>query len=277
MRKFNSDALVYGLFGGDYNVAPEFQERLGNYLDDFYIFDLKRDARWKYYHGDQMISHWYLERGRHLVWDTIFIAQWDMLVIGKLEILFENLKPGELLFSGLRPVREVDPWWWHIREGSADRKVYFKFIDYVREVHNFQSDPLCGQFIVVCLPREFLDRYAKIQNPDLGFLEYKIPIYAQIYGTPFCMDHPYNPWWGDDPSTQNTQFWGRALNAEKKNVFLLVVSMHIIWPWGRRIFHPVFRNYPLDWRQRFDKIIVEIKDEAIKPWLQQFKRRYLGH
>lgn len=275
LRKFNPDAKVYGLYGGDLAEVQSFRERLGSYLDDFYVFDQPRDTRWKWYHGDQIIVHWFRQRGRHLAWDTIFVAQWDMLVFDRLERLFKHLRPGEMLFSGLRPVREVDAWWWFMRKGSTEREEYFRFIKFVRQTHAFQADPLCGEFIVVCFPREFLDRYTTIQNPDLGFLEYKIPIYAQIYGIPFCTNHPYNPWWGDDPSTQKAPLLAQALNAERKNVPLRSITAHLIWPWGRRIFHPVFHDYPLNRSQRLRRIILELRDDALRPWWWHFSKRYL--
>ncbi|WP_407278608.1 hypothetical protein U5817_20395 [Aromatoleum evansii] len=276
LRRRNPHAKVYGLYGGDPAKAPLFRERLGQYLDDFYVFDQPRDAHWKWYHGDQMIVHWYRKRGVDLAWDSLFIAQWDMLVFGRLEGLFAGVQEGEMLFSGLRPVREVDPWWWYIREGSPERAEYFRFVDFVRQTHGFSAEPLCGEFIVVCLPRSFLERYAGIHNPDLGFLEYKIPIYAQIFGVPFCTAHPYNPWWGDDPSTRDAPLLARALNSETRDVPLRSILTHLALPWGSRIFHPVFREYPLDFRRRMGRLGEELRDEVLKPGWWRFNRRYLG-
>lgn len=276
LRQHNPEARIYGLYGGDPSQAHVFQARLGKHLDDFYTFDQPRDAHWKWYHGDQMIVHWYRERGVQLEWDSLFIAQWDMLVFGHLDKLFAGLKQGEMLFSGLRPVREVDPWWWYIRENSPEREEYFRFLDFVRETYGFGGDPLCGEFIVICLPRTFIERYAEIANPELGFLEYKIPIYAQIFGTPFFTNHPHNPWWGDDPATRDAPLLARALNSETKNVPLRSIVAHKLLPGGRRIFHPVFNEYPLGLGRRISRLVTEFRDEVLKPGWWAFNRRYLG-
>ena len=276
LRRHNPGALIYGLYGGDPARAGTFRERLQRHLDDFYVFDEARDAHWKWYHGDQMIAHWYRQRGIDLAWDSIFIAQWDMLVFGKLEGLFDNLRAGEVLLSGLRPVREVDPWWWYIREGSPEREEYFRFLDFVSQTYGFVADPLCGEFIVVCLPRAFLDPYSRVPNPELGFLEYKIPIYAQIFGLPFCIDHPHNPWWGDDPSTKDAPLLARALNSETKEVPLRSILAHLALPAGPRIFHPVFLEYPLDTGKRLKRLALELRDEVLRPTWWRFNRRYLG-
>lgn len=276
LRRANPAARIYGLFGGDPAQAGHFRQRLGRHLDDFYVFDAVRDAHWKWYHGDQMIAHWYRERGVSLEWDSLFVAQWDMLVFGRLDVLFGGLRAGEMLFSGLRPVREVDPWWWYVREGSAEREEYLRFLHFVRETQGFAGEPLCGEFIVVCLPRAFLARYVDIPQPELGFLEYKMPIYAQIFGIPFCTDHPYAPWWGDDPATRDAPLLARALNSESQDVPLRSVCTHLAWPWGRRIFHPVFRDYPLSPWRRALRLRDELRDEVLKPWWWAFNRRYLG-
>lgn len=276
LRQANPEAKVYGLFGGDPAQAGIFRERLGRYLDDFYVFSEPKDAHWKWYHGDQMIAHWYRQRGCSLAWDSIFIAQWDMLVFGKLEHLFAGLKEGEVLFSGLRPVREVDPWWWYIREGSPEREEYLRFVAFVQDTYGYCAEPVCGEFIVICLPRCFLEQYVHIPNPELGFLEYKIPIYAQIFGVPFCTDHTHNPWWGDDPSTQSAPLLARALNSETKDVPLRSIMAHLARPAGRRIFHPVFQEYPLALGQRLKRLGQELRDEVLKPSWWRFNRRYLG-
>ena len=48
---------------------------------------------------------------------------------------------------------------------------------------------MCCQFIGMVAPRSFMDRYAGIDEPELGFLEYKVPVYAQAFGTPLVARH----------------------------------------------------------------------------------------
>lgn len=276
LRRYNPDAKIFGLFGGAPEQAALFQARLEPHLDDFFVFDLARDSHWKWYHGDRMIAHWYAVRGSRLDWDTIFLAQWDMLVFDRLDRQFPDLRKGQMLLSGLRPVAEVEPWWWYIRPDSPERAEYEKFLSVVRRHHDYTGEPLCCEFIVVCLPREFLARYIDIPEPEVGFLEYKIPIYAQIFGTSFCTEHVHQPWWGDDPSTRDAGLLQRGLNSETCDVPLRVIEAHRAWPWGRRIFHPVFSEYPSSGWARLKRVGVELRDDELKRRWWRLHERLTG-
>ena len=273
LRRHNPDTPIYGLFGGDPSEAHLFQKRLAPWLNDFYAFSQVRASQWKWYHGDQMIMDWYRQRGHSLNWDTVFIAQWDMLVFDALTNQFPMLKKDELLLSGLRPVSEVDPWWHYVRPNSPERDEYERFTAYVRERHGFDGQPHCCEFIVACLPRSFMDRYSEIPKPELGFLEYKIPTYAKIFGTPLCINHPHQPWWGDAPNANAAPLLARVLNAENHYVPLRIIEAHRLWPWGRRIFHPVLNLYPLSQSERLAQLGSEVLQEEIKNRWYRWQQR----
>lgn len=249
LRKFNPNSQIFGLYGGRSEEAEKFAIGLGRYLDDFYVFEKEKDSSWKWYHGDIMIAQWYRDRGRQFNWDTIVIVQWDMLLIGAIGKLFSSLNKDEVLLSGLRPVREVEGWWMWVqgvnKVGPSGREEYFAFLENVKKKYRYDEEPLCCQFVVVCLPRSFLERYIEIENPGLGFLEYKIPIYAQIFGLKFCTNHPYTAWWPSEPKTKNIQPSKVVLNAADKKVSLYIVLRHLISPTGARIFHPFSDVYPI--------------------------------
>jgi hypothetical protein len=211
-----------------------------------------------------MISRWFADRGHALDWDTIFVAQWDMLIFDNLQNQVSMLQKDELLLSGLRPISEVESWWYYTRPGSQERCEYERFREFVGQEYSFDQAPLCGEFIVACLPRLFLARYAHIPRPELGFLEYKIPIYAQIFGTPLCRDHSHRPWWGDAPNAHLASLFRRALNSETEHVPLRVIDAHRLWPWGRRIFHPVIDAYPQSTIDRIARISREVYQEEIR-------------
>lgn len=249
-QRYNPRVDVFGLYGGPPSEAHEFQATLGRYLKDFYAFREDRSERWKWRHGDRMLSRWFEDRGHALDWDTVFVLQWDMLVFSALEREFPALQKGELLMSGLRPVAEVSEWWSHLRPGSEGRTEYEEFLSFVRREHDFREDPMCGLFIAVCLPRQFLERYGRIPRPELGFLEYKIPVYAQIFGVPLHHSARHSPWWDDHPAASGQSAYRRALNAGKEEVPLRVIEAHRALPGGRRIFHPAFQPYPLSLAER---------------------------
>lgn len=243
LRRHNPHISIFGLYGGDVNEAPRFNAALAPYLDDFYTFAETDDPQWKWQHGDLMINHWYRQRGNALEWDTIFIAQWDMVVTKPVGELFKGLQRDELLLSGLRPVTEVEDWWWWIKAGTERREEYQRFLEYMRTSRGYDADPLCCQFIVACLPRSFLERYSHVENAELGFLEYKIPMYAQLFGHRFFTDHPFNPWWADDPTTRSAPARHKVLNADVEEVGKGAMLWDRYIGNNVGIYHPVTRIY----------------------------------
>ena len=255
IRKYNPDASIYGLYGGEREREEKLRAVLQDDLDDFFKFPGTRTGEWKWWNGDQMITEWYRTRGRALPWDTVVGVHWDMIVVGGIGTLFSGLRKDEILLSGLRPVREIERWWFHVnKQNRLLRAEYHSFLERVRDEHGYDEEPLACQFIVACLPRSFLEPYSKLREPNLGYLEYKIPIYAQIFGTPFCIAHPFQPCW-DKPifSWYPSRRWNRlpprwaiparerTLNAFKRVIPRGEISRQLRAPDGARIFHPVYR------------------------------------
>jgi hypothetical protein len=263
LRKHNPDTPIYGLYGGDIEAASRFQYLLAPYLNDFYVFTANQDSYWKWIQGDLMITQWYRDRGKGLAWDTIVVIQWDMLVFGSIDQIFSMLKPDQLLLSGLRPIREVEADWGWVTPKIPDRRQrYLEFLEHVRKTYNYQSDPLGCLFIVVCFPRVFLDQYSNVEQPELGFIEYRIPIYAQIFGTSFCENHPFQAWWVDvDPifwaknpikqamNSLSLRFNPIPLNPAKREISLIPIYRHLNTQTGARIFHPYEQQFPLKKQQ----------------------------
>lgn len=263
LRKNNSDIPIYGLYGGSLKTVNQYRSLLEPYLDDFYVFTANEDPLWKWLQGDLMIVDWYRKRGKDLVWDTIVIVQWDMLVLDSVEHLFSTLEKDQILLSGLRPIKEVENnWQWVAPKIPERRAQYLNFLKYVRQVYNYNQDPLGCLFIVACFPRIFLDQYSRIEQPELGFLEYRVPIYAQIFGVPFCEDHPFQAWWVDaDPvfwaknpikramNSLSLRFNPIPLNPAKREISLIPIYRHLNTQSGSRIFHPYEQQFPLKKQQ----------------------------
>jgi hypothetical protein len=242
LRKYNPSTPIYGLYGGDPSEADRYRQTLGEYLDDFYVFDQERDKKWKWLHGDLMIADWYSKRGIELSWDTVVVVQWDMLVFGPIHRIFSMLRTDQILLSGLRPVKEVAQKWDWVSPDYPDRQEkYFSFLGYVKENFSFDQEPMCCLFIVVCLPRSFLEKYSQVDQPELGFLEYRVPMYAQIFQIPFCVDHSFDPWWDDiDPFRQDL-----ALRPVPRGISRRTMLRHLLNPKGSRVFHPYFKRAPI--------------------------------
>ncbi|GJE61586.1 class I SAM-dependent methyltransferase [Methylobacterium trifolii] len=243
LRALNPGTAIYGLYGGPPGEAAGMGERLGPLLDDLYLFAQARDDAWKWRHGDQLVAAWHRDRGRHLPWDTVVLVQWDMLLLKPVAELFAMLRPGEALFSGFRPAEEVAGWWGWLdpaRPGRAGDLDAFRH--YLLGSHGYDGPLWCCLFVVVCLPRGFLDRYLAAGHPEAGFLEYKLPTLAKVFGTPVCTDHPFVPWWAADPATRDAPAGRRLLNAVGDDVPAEVVRAESAA--GRaHVFHPFRRVF----------------------------------
>jgi hypothetical protein len=281
LRQYNPTIPIYGVYGGDLATVDQYKSQLNQYLDDFYTFTENKDPLWKWLQGDLMLTHWYRERGKHLPWDTVVIVQWDMLVFGAIEQLFSMLKPDQILLSGLRPISEVEnDWMWVTPKILDHRCQYLEFLQYISKTYDYQQDPMGCIFIVACLPRIFLEAYAKIEQPELGFLEYRIPMYAQIFGIPFCENHPFHAWWVDgDPIFQAKNFIQRAinlfslrlnpnpLNPTRSDISLIPIWGHLNTQAGARIFHPYQHIFPIRKQQWLGALLNEFKRDL--DWLSK--------
>lgn len=248
LRRHNPDLPIYGLYGGPPDEADRFR-LLEPYLDDLYVFPGERSSSWKWKHGDLVIAQWHRERGAGLAWDTLAIAQWDMLFFAPFERLFAMVGPDELLLSGLRPVAEVESIWSWTRSG-VEREEYLAFVESLARAGQ-TTPPLCCQFVVACLPRSFLDRYGEIPEPEVGFIEYRLPTWAQLFGHSFQTHHPYDIWW---PGLPKPPPWRLTLTAARVSIPSTVVTLNLLSPRGARIFHPYTHSYPAGWGGRVGQL-----------------------
>ena len=247
LRRLNPGLAIFGLYGGPLDDLGGMPGSLAHHFDDLYVFESPQDAQWKWRNGDQLVSAWHRDRGHRLTWDTIVVVQWDMLVLEPIAQAFGMLAEGEILLSGLRPVAEVERWWIWVRRNKRKHRAEFEdFMAYAADSFGYREAALCALFIVVCLPRRFLDRYVSAGVGELGFLEYKLPTLAQAFGIPFCRDHPFIPWWQDEPATRWCAPRQRLLNAVNKDLDLRVIRTELERPGGQRIIHP-FRCLRPDW------------------------------
>lgn len=251
LRTLNPDTPIYVLYGGDLSEAALFERDLAPWVDDFYAFPEPWDPARKWKEGDLLIADWHRHRGSRLEWDSIFVAQWDLLLLAPLAQLCANLRKDEVLLSGLRPVREVSDWWWWLRPGSPEATEYQRFLCALGEARPLE--PLCCNFVAAALPRRFLDAYAKLPTSGPGFLEYKLPIYAQIWGYRFCRDHPFNLVWRAEPRRLALLAGLDTLHAEKRPIPLPIVLINSLLPWGARVFHPYHGAWPAKFRFPADR------------------------
>lgn len=235
LKKYNPDLQIFGLYGGEISKADEYQNKLGKYLDDFYVFTSNTDEDWKWINGDLMVLDWYDKRGRDLNWDSIAVVQWDMLVFDSLLRQFIDMKKDEIFLSGLRTIdEELENKWHWVKFGGEYRKNYAEFLDYIKERYGYSNKPLASLFIFEIFPRMFLDKYLTVENKEVGMLEYKIPMYCQIFDISFYKKDIGIMWFSNEP---------KPLNAIPEEISERYIKEQLARKDGWRIFHPYYKNW----------------------------------
>ena len=254
LRRLNPDRPIYGLFGGAAADASRFERALPE-LDDFWLYPEAVSADWAWRNGEMLIHRWHQERGRELEWDTVFLAQWDLLTTQPIDSLV-SLQRDDIFLSSLRPIAEVQSWWmWTQGEHRAE---YEAFMANVRDVYGYEGEALCCQFVVACLPRSFLDRFLTVSSPELGFLEYKLPTLATVFGNPLVDDSRFHVWWPNDPVTGRLPRSRRVLTGSGVNIRLRAIL--------RRprvgVYHPYRDVFPSSPWSIATRLAAELADDA---------------
>lgn len=246
LRGLNPDCKIYGLYGGPRENAETFGTQLTPHLDHFYVFPLDWSPARKWRDGDLLITRWFRDAGAELEWDTIIVAQWDTLILEPVEKLFHELQRDELYISSVQPIENVESrWTWTMPSNPTERRIYQAFLEHVRGLTREPPEILSSRFVVVCLPRSFLRQYATIEKPELGFLEYRVPTYARLFGTPmadldFAAAHPELP--------ETFRGKRRFLLPVRSEIPLLEIYLERCRPNGAAIFHPYTRPFHRDVR-----------------------------
>ncbi len=252
LRRTNPDTRIYGLYGGDPAGADRFRAELEEWLDDFYCFPEARSPEWKWVNGDLLISDWYRERGVELAWDAVVVVQWDMLVFDSIDALFAGAQKNEIVVSGVRPVPEVESFWvWTRRDLPERRRELERFRQHLTEHYGYDGPLLACHFVVACLPRSFLKRYAEMQQPELGMVEYRLPTYARVFAMEFRRIESLETWWFNDPNTEPPPRTDRVLlpTGHVMSVPLRIIRHNLRRAAGARVFHPFGYIYPTNRRE----------------------------
>ena len=240
LRRLNPGLPIYGLYGGNIDEYPRYEAALRNCLDDNWGFPGSGDVEWKWRHGDLMISDWHRKRGKHLSWDTLVMMQWDMVALAPIRGIFAELGEDEIFLPGLRPMEDLEPDWWWVRPQTAPGDEYMHFKNMMETSHGFTGPYQACQFVTAVFQRAFMDAYSEISNPELGFLEYKLPAYASLFGFSLARLPCLDVTWPGEPSRNDHL----TLTAAKREIQVMDIIAEYLRPGGARLFHPVSGHFP---------------------------------
>jgi hypothetical protein len=240
LRSLNPGISIYGLYGGNPIEFHDYASALDAMLDDNWAFSGDMTAEWKWRHGDLMLSAWHRARGCRLKdWDSLVIMQWDLLALAPIERIFSPLARDEIHFPGLRPISELTNWWW-IQPNTRRGDEYISFKAMMSERYGFAGPYQACQFVTGVLPRCFLDAYADMADPDLGFMEYKMPAFASMLGLSFRSLPRLDVTWPFELAGKSRI----TLTAAKREIQPQEIAIEYLRPHGARLFHPVSDLFP---------------------------------
>jgi hypothetical protein len=268
LRRLNPAMPVYGLYGGSFNNAAAFRECC-DLLDDCYTTSAPPDPQWRWRNGDLLLLEWYQERGRFLPFDLLAIVQWDVLLLAPIDTLFAGMRDNDVFFSSARPAETMGAWYW--TSDPREKPSYEEFRRYLKADCHYDGSPWCCEFVAACLPRMFFEHWLRIGRPAVGFIEYKLPTYAKMFGCHLyrCadLDRCIQP----DP---NAYRW-RVVTSRKEPVHLLRIIAHRLSGAKGQAFHPYVDKYP---ESTWDWIMMPAGDFIRIPsrWLGR-ELRWLAH
>jgi hypothetical protein len=185
LRKHNPNHKIYGLFGGDLKQERAYRQAFGKLLDDFWTYPgtYGDDSYAKWIHGDLVLLDWYDKRGRNLLWDSIAITQWDMLIFDDILKQLPGLQAEQVCFAGYRTIDDaLEKRWSWTKPGGKHRHEYEEFISYVVKEYGWNGPPKVCLYLFEILTRKFFDNYLELPNKFIGMLEYKDPTLAVAWG-----------------------------------------------------------------------------------------------
>jgi len=237
LKKLNPEIKIFGLFGGNIEEFELYKSELGHYFDSLYCFNKTTDSKWKWMHGDLVLLDWYDNCGRDLSWDHIAIVQWDALVLDSVNCLFSDLQTTEIVLSGYRVLDDnLEQLWNWTRSDREHRKNYLEFLNYVKATYNYKDPSYCCLFTLQVFNKAFFEKYLKVQNKELGMLEYKVPIYANIFNIP-VREYDLGVKWHDNTN--------KAMNAVPTEISEEYIQEELKKDSGYRIFHPYFKIWQI--------------------------------
>lgn len=240
LRQLHPGASIYGLYGGTPDEEGLFREKIGPLLDDFYSSpDLPESYKW--IHGEALLLDWYRNRGQMLPWTSLIIAQWDLLPFLDLRVIFSEVAQDAMYLPGLRKLSPAveSQWCWTSTDEPHCRGEYLKFREHLSSLGASTEDLLACLFPVGVIPRIFFHRFDLQPWPELGFLEYKLPTLAALYGIPLAnLDIGIS--WGLDG--EPSPLLG-PVHTKKTPISSAFIRHQLRDPEGWRLFHPYYKAW----------------------------------
>jgi hypothetical protein len=229
IRRVNPNIEVYGLFGGELD-KQSFYGPVRDILDDYWAHP-EKSAYWKYVNMDSMVADWYLDRGKKLNWDALFIFEWDLLMAGTIESLAGIGNDSEfILYHEQQSIESLiqKKWYWVHRQEQRSELASFQR-ELVKQF-GIHAEVIGHEAIFYSFSRCFLEESAKLLSNMPGMIEYRLPTVAASLG--YTLIQPRFP-----------DNWAEFNRCNKKEVVASEIAEELANPNGCRCFHPVYSDF----------------------------------
>lgn len=232
IKKLNPEVPVYGLYGGDENEFDKYEAALASFFEDHYCIRSK-PGFWKWGNSDLAYRLWYKDMGHLIDFDSVVVIEWDLVFLEPIEKIYSHVMPGQLGMTGLTPLSKVEKKWFWTRD-PAQRQNWLNLLEFVKHHYNYQDSPYASLCPGVILPKQFLEQFSKLEVPELGHDELRLPLFAQVLGYEL-VDLGFSRKWFS--ASENQYF-----NCNDIDILPATIEKEYSKRKGRRVFHP-FRDY----------------------------------
>jgi hypothetical protein len=187
LRALNPGLKVHGLYSGAPESHGHFHQLQAELDSDWIHPPAPPEQLWSNY--DRVISRWFLDHGRKLEFQALWVHSWDLLLLDPLPAYGPGLEPGQVWLPGLRPLQAMDEevidphvppqqpgrWTWLRQPAFAEFAAYF-------QTHYPGAELWCEVSPFGVLGRGVCERYAQACWEVPGHNEYRFPSLAAALG-----------------------------------------------------------------------------------------------
>lgn len=235
IRYFNPSIEIHGLYGGEKGQRKICENVIGKELES--IYSIPNESReWKWKNSDLALIDWYKKVGRNIDFDRLYFIEWDLVIFTSLDKAYKNIPPSFIGLTALNKLKNVEKKWdWTSQD--PERSEWRSLLSYAKDNFEYSKEPYASLGPGPCFPRKFLEKYSKIDIPQLCHDELRLPLFAQILGFDLRDTGFYKSWFDKTES--------KFFNCIPKEISPVTIKKELSKRGGRRVFHPFRKKVDL--------------------------------
>jgi hypothetical protein len=224
---FNPDVPVFGLYGGEPRDFDRYTRELDRLRGNYCLSGIAPESKWK--SVDLALKEWFQRVGHAIPFTQLYLLEWDFVLFDRIEHAYRNVPEGSAGFSGLTELRAISGQWWWTRD--PEKKAEWQaLMRHVRERYGYDAEPLGMLCPGLTLPRRLLEGMDRIDLPELGNDELRLPLMAQLLGVEVRDTGFHRRWF--------SRWEHRYFNCNELPVSERRIMGQLHLRNGRRAFHP---------------------------------------